>query len=192
MQSFYNLICFSNGIFRAILKPFEKHYRIKQMSNCTNAVSELQLPELSCPARGHHTAHISVSSDCVCVQDCVSCSVMSDSLRPHELQPARLLCPWNSPGKNTGVDCHSLLQRNFPTQGSNPGLLTHRQILYHLSYREEVTNFKWLAPTGRISFHSTSPPTTKDTTQQGLDIVWIYQWLLAEPSVHMLSYLISQ
>ena len=36
-----------------------------------------------------------------------------------------LLCPWNSPGKNTGVDCHSLLQEIFPTQESNPGLL-HR------------------------------------------------------------------
>ena len=33
---------------------------------------------------------------------CVSRSVMSNSLRPHGLQPARLLCPWNSPGKNTG------------------------------------------------------------------------------------------
>ena len=33
------------------------------------------------------------------------------------------LCPWNSPGKNTGVDGHSLLQGFFPTQGSNPGLL---------------------------------------------------------------------
>ena len=46
------------------------------------------------------------------------------------------LCPWNSPGKNTGVDCHSLLQRICPTQGVNPGLLHRRQILYHLSYRE--------------------------------------------------------
>ena len=34
----------------------------------------------------------------------------------------RLLWPWNSPGKNTGVDCHSLLQGNFPIQGSNSGL----------------------------------------------------------------------
>ena len=42
-------------------------------------------------------------------------------------KPTRLLWPWNFPGKNTGVDCHSLLQRNFPTQGSNPGLLHHRQ-----------------------------------------------------------------
>ena len=47
----------------------------------------------------------------VCV--CVSHSVMSDSLRPHGLWFARLLCPWNSPGKNTGVGCHLLLQGIF-------------------------------------------------------------------------------
>ena len=39
------------------------------------------------------------------------------------LQPARLLCPWDFPGKNTGVGCHFLLQEVFPTQGSNPSLL---------------------------------------------------------------------
>ena len=35
---------------------------------------------------------------------------MSDSVRPHGLQPTRLLRPWDSPGKNTGVGCHFLLQ----------------------------------------------------------------------------------
>ena len=40
----------------------------------------------------------------------VSCSVMSNSLWPHGLEPTRLLCPWDSPGKNTGVSCHILLQ----------------------------------------------------------------------------------
>ena len=35
---------------------------------------------------------------------------MSDSVRPHGLQPTRLFCPWDSPGKNTGVGCHFLLQ----------------------------------------------------------------------------------
>ena len=35
---------------------------------------------------------------------------MSDSVRPHRRQPTRLLCPWDSPGKNTGVGCHLLLQ----------------------------------------------------------------------------------
>ena len=51
---------------------------------------------------------------------------MSDSVRPHGLQPTRLLCPWDSPGKNAGVGCHFLLQGIFLTQGSNLGLL-HRQ-----------------------------------------------------------------
>ena len=62
----------------------------------------------------------------------VSCSVVSSSL---QLQPSRLLCPWNSPGKNTGVGSHSLLQGIFLTQGSNPGLLHRRQILYHLNHQ---------------------------------------------------------
>ena len=42
------------------------------------------------------------------------------TLRPHRWQPTRLLCPWDSLGKNTGVGCHVLLQGIFPTQGSNP------------------------------------------------------------------------
>ena len=65
---------------------------------------------------------------------CVTHSVVSDSLWPHGQQPTRLLCPWNSPGKNTGVGSHSLRHGIFLTQGSNPGLLHCRQILYHLSY----------------------------------------------------------
>ena len=65
----------------------------------------------------------------------VSCSGMSDSLWPHGLQPTRLLCPWDSPGKNTGVGCHSLLQGIFPTQRSNLGLLHCRQILYPLNHQ---------------------------------------------------------
>ena len=39
----------------------------------------------------------------------VSHSVVSDSLQPHGLQPARLVCPWDFPGKNTWVGCHFLL-----------------------------------------------------------------------------------
>ena len=52
---------------------------------------------------------------------------MSDSLNPMDCKPARLLCPWDTPGKNTGVGGHSLLQGNFLTQGSNPNLLHCRQ-----------------------------------------------------------------
>ena len=39
-----------------------------------------------------------------------SCSVMSDSSRPHGLKPTRFLCPWDFPGKSTGVECHCLLR----------------------------------------------------------------------------------
>ena len=58
---------------------------------------------------------------------CCLVHVTSSSLRPFGLQPAKLLCPWNcplnSPGKNTGVGSHFLLQEIIPTQGSNPHLL---------------------------------------------------------------------
>ena len=67
--------------------------------------------------------------------ECASGSVLSDCSLPHGLQPARLFCPWDSPGKNTGVGCLCLLQGIFPTQGSNPGLHCS-QILHHLSYME--------------------------------------------------------
>ena len=73
-------------------------------------------------------------------------SVVSDSLCPRGLQPARLLCPWDSPGKNTGVGCHALLQGIFPTQGSNPGLPHCRQILYQLSHQgsPQIRNASWI------------------------------------------------
>ena len=68
---------------------------------------------------GHHRAEQSssaiqqvLSSYFMCV--CVSHSVMSVSLRPHGLQPTRLLCPQNFPGKNAAVGCHCLLQGIFP------------------------------------------------------------------------------
>ena len=53
----------------------------------------------------------------------LSSSVMSDSLLPHGLQPAKLLCPWDFLGKTIGMGCHFLLQGILPTQGSNPRLL---------------------------------------------------------------------
>ena len=87
---------------------------------------------------------------CVCVCVCkqrerrlskvqsVTRSVVSNSLQPHGLQPARLLSSWDSPDKNTGVDGHFLLQGIFPTQGLNPGLSHYRQILSCLSHQRGV------------------------------------------------------
>ena len=83
----------------------------------------------------------------------LSRSVISDSLRPHGLQPARLLCPWDSPGKNTGVGCHFLLQGTFLTQGSNPRLLQflHWQILYHI-WEVHVTYMLFFLKIGQSVF----------------------------------------
>ena len=61
-------------------------------------------------------------------------SVVSDSCDPIDCGlPGS--CPWDSPGKNTGVGCHFILQGIFLTQESNPGLLHCKQILYHLSHQ---------------------------------------------------------
>ena len=62
----------------------------------------------------------------------------------------QLLCPWDSPGNNTGVGCHAFHQGIFPTQGSNPGLLSCRQILDCLSdqaiQETRVQSLGWEVP----------------------------------------------
>ena len=58
------------------------------------------------------------AQSCLTLCDPMDCSLPGSS---------RLPCPWDFPGKNSGVHCHSLLQGIFPTQGSNPGLL-HWQV----------------------------------------------------------------
>ena len=65
---------------------------------------------------------------------------MSDSLQPHGLYSS-----WNSPGQNTGVGSFSLLQRIFPTQGSNPGLPHCKRILYQLSHQGSPRILEWVA-----------------------------------------------
>jgi len=54
---------------------------------------------------------------------CYVASLVFDSVQPHGPEPARLLCLWDSPGKNTEVSYHALLQGIFPTQASSPHLL---------------------------------------------------------------------
>ena len=61
---------------------------------------------------------------CMCVRACAHICVcvcpllvVSDSSKSHGLQPAWLFCPWSSPGKSSGMGCHSLIQRIQPTQG---------------------------------------------------------------------------
>ena len=94
---------------------------------------------ISTQGRAGHTARLAPTharrreeTDAVAV----SRSVTSSSLPPRGRQPAGLLHPWDSPGKNTGEGCHCLLQAIFPAQGSNPNLLPGRRILCHLGSRK--------------------------------------------------------
>ena len=72
---------------------------------------------------------------------------MSNSLWPYELYCARILCPWDFPGKNTGVRFHAFLQGLFLTQELNPRLLyifhgyVNSLSLRHLGNLSELTQF---------------------------------------------------
>ena len=77
---------------------------------------------------------ISFNSTWVLMESEVKVLVMSDFLGPHRLKLSRLLCPWNSAGKNNAVCSHLFLQGIFPIQGLKLGLLHSRWILSHLSY----------------------------------------------------------
>ena len=77
---------------------------------------------------------------CISGDESESRSVVSNSLRSHGLYSPR-----NSPGQNTGVSSLSLLQGIFPTQGSNPGLLHCRRILYQLSHKGSPGILEWVA-----------------------------------------------
>ena len=91
----------------------------------------------------------------LCVHACSVASAVSNSLRPTGLQTARLLCPWDSPAKNSGVGCRALLQGTFPTQGLNPHLfcLPHWQ-----------ADSLPLVPPGKHKHHDISPQMTLSMT----------------------------
>ena len=94
-----------------------KYFERSKNENMTYKICGLHLEQYS---KGNVCIFMYFASVCVCrharVQSC-------PTLQPHGLQPTRLLCPWDSPGKNTGVGCHFLLQRIFLTQELNPRLL---------------------------------------------------------------------
>ena len=83
---------------------------------------------------------------CMCVPVFSVASIISDSLL--WIVAGQVLCPWDSPGKNTGVSCNALLKGIFLTQGSNPHhlcLLHCRQILYPLSPLGSIFS-TWVTP----------------------------------------------
>ena len=126
--------------FQVQIKTISKRY-LQPHVQCSNIHSR---------QNNKHYTHLSTDKwikmlihMCVCVCVCEkseSRSVMSDSLQLHELYS-----PWNSPGQNTGVGSHSLLQGIFPTQGFNPGLSHCRRILYQLSRKGSPRILEWVA-----------------------------------------------
>ena len=83
-----------------------------------------KLPPLQCPhCLKHHQCTVLEEPDGLGCQFLCCCLVATSYpalLWRYGLKPARLLCPWNSPGKNTRVDCHFLLQGNLPNSEMEP------------------------------------------------------------------------
>ena len=75
----------------------------------------------------------------------LSHSVVSDSLWPHWLQPASLLCSWDSSGKNTGVGCPAFLQGIFPTQGWTQVSWIAGQFFTIWAHQESPGILEWVA-----------------------------------------------
>ena len=110
-----------------IFFPFFFFFLAAQVNNLLEISVVHYLCQLFHVLKPHSSADIGGKlSVCVCVRAharALSCSVMFNFLQPRGLSPARLLCPWDSPGKNTGVVCYFLHQEIFLTQGLNPHLL---------------------------------------------------------------------
>ena len=98
-------------------------------------------PEAYPPVPAWLTHSLTYSSS----QEKVKVTQLCPTLCDPEDSATRLLCPWNSPGQNTGVGSHFLLQGIFLTQGSNPSLLHCRWILYHLSHQGSPRILEWVA-----------------------------------------------
>ena len=89
----------------------------------------------------------------------------------------------DSPGKNTGVGCHALFQGIFPTQGSNPGILHCRWILYHLSHQgspSHVYTYMFLynthtyIPIGTYVYIWASPVAQTVKNPPAMQVTWVW------------------
>ena len=87
------------------------HTRSNSLNTVPSWLRDIKMETLSC---SHH---------CCCCCCCEVTSVVAHSMRPHRRQPTRLCYPWDSPGKNTGVGCHFLLQCMKVKSGSEAAQL---------------------------------------------------------------------
>ena len=124
----YNSLCYKNILAAAAAKSLQSCLTLCDPIDSSPLGSSV--PRIL-QARILEWVAISLSNVCTHAKSLQSCPTLCD---PMDKQPTRLLCPWDSLGKSTGVrstgvGCHFLLQGIFPTQGSNLGLLHSRQTL---------------------------------------------------------------
>ena len=114
-------------------KPKQTGFKACLLNSWTTLPPELLRECLLCDYWHELTDSVPYSKDLVKVKVLITQSC--PTLWYHGLSPTRLLYPWDSPGKNAGAGCHSLLHGIFPTKGSKPDVPHYRQILYHLSHQ---------------------------------------------------------
>ena len=126
----------------------------------------------------HTHTHIYIYECCLVAKLCPTL------LQPHGLQPTRLPCPWDFPGRNTGVGCHFLLQGIFPTQGSILCLLHCRWILYCWATREALYYIHThIYHTHTMKYYSAINPTGMDLESTVLseinqtNTVWLHLYV---------------
>ena len=92
-----------------------------------------------------------------------------------------LLCPWNSPGKNTGMGCHSLLQEIFLTQGLNLSLLNCREIISEPPGKPQRTVSMMLNnTTPHVHFNHFRKSPSDQLPVSKITLFWLNFWLLLE------------
>ena len=100
---------------------------------CTWTITIEELCSEIAPSIKEKWSEVKITQVCSTLCDFMDCSPPGTSVHG------------DSPGKNTAVDCHFLLQGIFPTQGLNPGLLHCRRILYQMSHKESPRILEWVA-----------------------------------------------
>ena len=105
---------------------------------------------------------------------------------PTDCSPAGSSAHRDSLGRNTGMNCHALFSGSIPTQGSNPGLLHCRQILYHLSHKGSPRILEWVAyPYSRVSSQSRN-----QTGVSCIAVTFYASWATREAHIYLYLHII--
>ena len=166
-----NQIIFIWGWLLTALSRVE-HFILKQVIDPDNSKASQRTKSLA-----------SFLNMCVCVCVCACMLSCVWLFATHGLQPTRLLCPWNFPGKNTGAGWYFLLQWISPTQGSNPHLLC---LLYHWATNRDYFLVFFLTHAAPVMYKTESKPSGNAVERMNTVInIWmklyIINWLLIVP-----------